>query len=47
MWGGIFEENKIKDKIETFDIKILDKDFWKDKFKAQKIFIKKFITNIL
>ena len=37
MWGGIFEENKIKDRIKKFDITILDKDFWKDKFKAQKI----------
>ena len=37
MWGGIFEENEIKDQIKKFDIKILDKNFWKDKFKAQKI----------
>ena len=47
MLGGIFEENKIKDKIQTFDNKITQKDFWKDKLSAQKILKeKKFFDNI-
>jgi len=47
MLGGIFEENKIKDKIQTFDNKITQKDFWKNKLSAQKILKeKKFFGNI-
>ena len=47
MLGGIFEENKIKDKIQTFDNKITQEDFWKDKISAQKILKeKKFFDNI-
>jgi len=47
MFGGIFEENKIKDKIQTFDNKITQEDFWKDKLSAQKILKeKKFFDNI-
>ena len=47
MLGGIFEENKIKDKIQTFDNKITQEDFWKDKLSAQKILKeKKFFDNI-
>ena len=47
MLGGIFEENKIKDKIRTFDNKITQEDFWKDKLSAQKILKeKKFFDNI-
>ena len=47
MLGGIFEENKIKDKIHTFDNKITQEDFWKDKLSAQKILKeKKFFDNI-
>ena len=48
MFGGIFEENKIKDKIQTFDHKITQEDFWKDKSSAQKILKeKKFFDNII
>ena len=47
MLGGTFEENKIKDKIQTFDNKITQEDFWKDKLSAQKILKeKKFFDNI-
>ena len=47
MLEGIFEENKIKDKIQTFDNKITQEDFWKDKLSAQKILKeKKFFDNI-
>ena len=47
MFGGIFEKNKIKDKIQTFDNKITQEDFWKDKLSAQKILKeKKFFDNI-
>ena len=47
MLGGIFEKNKIKDKIETFDQKINQENFWKDKISAQKILKKKkFFENI-
>ena len=35
MLGGIFEKNKIKDKIQTFDKKIVQENFWKDKLSAQ------------
>ena len=47
MLGGIFEKNKIKDKIQTFDKKIVQENFWKDKLSAQKIVKeKKFLENI-
>ena len=47
MLGGIFEKNKIKDKIRTFDKKIVQENFWKDKLSAQKILKeKKFLENI-
>ena len=48
MLGGIFEENKIKEKIQTFNKKIVQENFWKDKLSAQKILKeKKFLENIL
>ena len=48
MLGGIFDKNKIKEKIQTFDKKIVNKDFWKDKIVAQKILKeKKFFDNII
>ncbi len=48
MSGGIFEKNKIKEKIKTFDKKILQDSFWKDKITAQKILKeKKFFDNIV
>ena len=48
MLGGIFEQNKIKDKIQSFDKKIAQEDFWRDKFQAQKIVKEKnFFENIL
>ena len=47
MLGGIFEKNDIEDKIQTFDRKITESNFWKDKLSAQKILKeKKFIENI-
>ena len=47
MWGGIFEENKIKEKIQTFDKKIVQENFWKEKLSAQKILKeKKFLEKI-
>ena len=47
MWGGIFEENKIKEKIQTFNKKIVQENFWKEKLSAQKILKeKKFLENI-
>jgi len=47
MLGGIFEKNDIEDKIQTFDQKITESNFWKDKLSAQKILKeKKFIENI-
>ena len=47
MWGGIFEKNKIKEKIQTFNKKIVQENFWKEKLSAQKILKeKKFIENI-
>ena len=47
MLGGSFEKNDIKDKIQTFDKKIAENNFWKDKLSAQKILKeKKFIGNI-
>ena len=47
MWGGIFEENKIEDKIQAFEKEITKTDFWKNKLSAQNILKeKKFIENI-
>ena len=47
MLGGIFEKNKIKEKIQTFNKKIVQENFWKEKLSAQKILKeKKFIENI-
>ena len=47
MLGGIFEKNKIKEKIQTFNKKIVQENFWKEKLSAQKILTeKKFIENI-
>ena len=37
MLGGIFEENNIKEKINKFNKKILETNFWNDKLSAQKI----------
>ena len=37
MLGGIFDKNNIKEKIQTFDDKITQENFWKDKLLAQKI----------
>ena len=50
MLGGIFDENKIKDKIQQFDEKITQPNFWKDNKSAQKIlkeknFFQKIIEN--
>ena len=53
MWiilGGIFEKNKISEKIKNFDDKISEEKFWKDKLSAQKIlkeknFFEKIIEN--
>ena len=46
--GGIFDKNKIKDRVRKFDIKILEQNFWKDKLTAQKILKeKKFFENII
>ena len=47
MLGGIFEKNRIKEKIQTFENSILEKNFWKNKLKAQKIVKEKnFFENI-
>ena len=47
MLGGIFDKNKIKEKIQTFDNKITEENFWKDKSLAQKILKEKsFFDNI-
>ena len=47
MLGGIFEKNDTQVKIQTFDKKITETDFWKDKLSAQKILKeKKFLENI-
>ena len=47
MLGGIFEKNKIKEKIKTFDKKIVQENFWRDKLSSQKILKeKKFLENI-
>jgi len=48
MLGGIFDKNKIKEKIQVFDKKIENKNFWKDKIVAQQILKeKKFFDNII
>jgi peptide chain release factor 2 len=48
MLGGIFEKNKIKEKINKFDKKITHENFWKDKLAAQKILKEKnFFENII
>ena len=47
MLGGIFEENNIKEKINKFNKKILETNFWNDKLSAQKILKeKKFLKDI-
>jgi len=47
MLGGIFEKNRIKEKILTFNKKIVQENFWKEKSSAQKILKeKKFLENI-
>jgi len=48
MLGGIFEKNKIREKIKIYDKKIVAINFWKDKLSAQKILKeKKFIEKII
>ena len=48
MLGGIFEKNKIKDKIKKFKKKTTHESFWKDILVAQKILKKKnFFESIL
>ena len=48
MLGGIFEKNDIKQKIKTFEKKITEENFWKDKLSAQKILKeKKFFQDII
>ena len=48
MLGGIFDKNKIKEKIQIFNKKITQENFWKDKLSAQKILKeKKFLENII
>jgi len=48
MLGGIFEKNKIREKIQTFNTKIVQENFWREKLPAQKILKeKKFLENIL
>ena len=47
MLGGIFDKNKIKDKIQAFNNKITEQNFWKNKLSAQKILKEKnFLENI-
>ena len=47
MWGGIFEQNKIKDKLKKLETQATKEDFWKNKSLAQKILKeKKFFENI-
>ena len=47
MLGGIFEKNTIKEKIQTFNKKIVQENFWKEKLSAQNILKeKKFLENI-
>ena len=48
MLGGIFEKNKIREKIQTFNTKIVQENFWREKLPAQKILKeKKFLENTL
>ena len=48
MWGGIFDKNNIKEKVNQFDIQISEESFWKDQLLAQKILKeKKFFGEIL
>jgi peptide chain release factor 2 len=48
MLGGIFENNKIREKIIGLDEKVTKPNFWKDKFSAQKIVKeKKFLETII
>ena len=48
MLGGTFEKNKIKEKIQVFNDKITQKNFWNDKLSAQKVLKEKnFFDNIL
>ena len=48
MLGGIFEQNKVKEKLLLFDKKISQPDFWKNQSTALKIQKeKKFFENIL
>ena len=37
MLGGIFEKKDTKGKIQIFDKKITESNFWKNKLSAQKI----------
>ncbi len=47
MLGGIFDKNGTEKKIQTFNQKITEENFWKDKLVAQKILKeKKFLENI-
>ena len=47
MLGGIFEKNDIESKIQTFNKKIAESNFWKNKLSAQKILKeKKFLEDI-
>ena len=46
--GGIFEKNKIQEKVKNFDKEITKDNFWKNKLAAQKILKeKKFLENIV
>ena len=48
MLGGIFDRKDANKTIETFDRKIIEKNFWKDKLSAQKILKeKKFLEDIV
>ena len=46
MLGGIFDKNDIKSKLQTFDRKILENNFWKDKLFAQKIFRRRVLPTL-
>ena len=37
MLGGIFEKNDIKDRIQAYEKKITESNFWKNKLSAQKV----------
>ena len=47
MLGGIFEKNKIREKIQIFNKKITQENFWKDKLFAQKILKEKSFFEII